>query len=68
LANDDGDPDGSQRKNQAKLDRQARQRQRTERQATRAKRAAERAGRKGRSGADVESAGTKTASEATDPD
>src|SRR5215207_3460011 len=40
LANDDGDPDGSQRKNTVDQDRQARQRQRSERKETRANRRA----------------------------
>jgi RimJ/RimL family protein N-acetyltransferase len=68
FANDDGDSDGTQRKNKLNLDRQARQRQRTERQAMRAKRMAERAGRKDRSGADVESAETRMAAKPADPD
>jgi RimJ/RimL family protein N-acetyltransferase len=68
LANDDGDSDGSQRKNSAQQDRQARQRQRNERKETRAKRRAERAGREGRIGTNGNSAETISAAEPIDPD
>src|ERR671911_2701203 len=61
LAEDDGDSNGSQRKNTAERYRQARQRQRNERKETRAKRRAERADREGRIGTNGDSAETISA-------
>jgi RimJ/RimL family protein N-acetyltransferase len=68
LADDNGDSNGSQRKNTAERYRQARQRQRNEHKETRAKRRAERADREGRIGTNGDSAETISAAEPVDPD
>jgi RimJ/RimL family protein N-acetyltransferase len=68
FARGDGDSDGSERKHNTELQRQARQQRRKERKETRANRTMDRAGRAGRIGTDVDSAEMKPAGEPVDPD